>query len=41
MPSKALRISLWIVQALLAVTFIGTGVWKLVTPVPTLAAKMP
>ena len=41
MPSKALRVSLWIVQALLAVMFVGTGVWKLVTPIPTLAAKMP
>lgn len=41
MPSKALRVSLWIVQALLAAMFVGTGVWKLATPVPTLAAKMP
>jgi hypothetical protein len=41
MPSKALNISLWIVQALLGVMFTGTGVWKLLTPVATLAAKMP
>lgn len=40
-PSKALNISLWIVQILLALTFAGTGVWKLTTPIPDLAAKMP
>jgi hypothetical protein len=36
-----MTIGLWIVQALLALTFAGTGIWKLVTPVPDLAAKMP
>jgi len=40
-PPLGLRIALWIVQGLLAVTFVGTGVWKLVTPVPTLAATFP
>ena len=40
-PSKGLRVALWIVQALLALTFVGTGIWKLASPVPDLAAKMP
>jgi hypothetical protein len=40
-PSKRLHIALWIVQGVLALTFVGTGLWKLVTPVPELAAKMP
>lgn len=40
-PSKALDISLWIVQALLAITFVGTALWKLFTPIATLAAMMP
>lgn len=40
-PSKALNIGLWIVQSLLALTFTGTGVWKLTTPIRDLAAKMP
>lgn len=40
-PSRGLHIALWIVQALLALTFVGTGLWKLVTPVPELAAKFP
>lgn len=39
--SKALNLALWVVQTLLAVTFVGTGVWKLITPVADLAAKMP
>jgi uncharacterized membrane protein YphA (DoxX/SURF4 family) len=34
-------IGLWIVQSLLALTFVGTGVWKLATPIAALAAKMP
>jgi hypothetical protein len=34
-------ISLFIVQILLALTFAGTGIWKLATPIPDLAAKMP
>jgi hypothetical protein len=33
--------ALWIVQSLLALTFVGTGLWKLVTPISELGAKMP
>ena len=40
-PSKGLDVALWLVQGLLALTFVGTGIWKLATPVPELAAKMP
>ena len=42
-PSKstALHVSLWIVQALLALFYIGTGVFKLVTSLATLAAMWP
>lgn len=36
-----MNIGLWLVQALLGLTFAGTGIWKLVTPVSDLAAKMP
>ena len=39
--AKGLPIALWIVQGLLALTFVGTGLWKLATPIPELAAKMP
>jgi hypothetical protein len=39
--SKALNVALWGVQWLLALTFVGTGIWKLATPIPELAAKMP
>lgn len=39
--SSGLNIALWIVQGLLALTFAGTGLWKLATPVPDLAGKMP
>lgn len=39
--AKGLSASLWVVQALLAVTLVGGGVWKLVTPIPDLASKMP
>lgn len=38
---KGLDIALWAVQGLLALTFIGTGLWKLATPIPELASKMP
>lgn len=37
----ALNVSLWMVQVLLALTFVGGGLWKLTTPVPRLAEKMP
>jgi hypothetical protein len=40
-PSKGLSISLWIVQGFLALTLVGGGLWKLATPIPDLAAKMP
>jgi uncharacterized membrane protein YphA (DoxX/SURF4 family) len=40
-PSKGLSTGLWIVQSLLALTFVGTGIWKLATPIPVLAARMP
>lgn len=40
-PPKGLNTALWIVQGLLDLTFVGTGVWKLVTPIPELAAEMP
>jgi hypothetical protein len=39
--SPPLRVSLWVVQALLGVLFFGTGVWKLLTPVAQLAAMIP
>lgn len=35
--SKTLHIALWITQALLALLFVGTGIFKLVTPIATLA----
>lgn len=38
---KRLNIALWIVQGLLALTFVGTGLWKLATPIPDLASRMP
>ena len=38
---KVLTIALWTVQALLFLLFVGTGVWKLTTPVSALAAKFP
>ena len=37
----ALNITLWLVQGLLAATFVGGGLWKLATPIPDLASKMP
>jgi uncharacterized membrane protein YphA (DoxX/SURF4 family) len=40
-PSKGLDIGLWIVQGLLGLMFAGTGLWKLLTPIPDLGAKMP
>ena len=39
--SRGLSIGLWIVQGLLFALFAGTGVWKLVTPIPQLAAVFP
>ena len=40
-PAKALRIALWVAQALLALTLLPTGVLKLALPIPTLAALWP
>jgi hypothetical protein len=40
-PSKGLSAALWMVQGLLALTFIGAGIWKLATPIPKLAAMIP
>ena len=40
-PSKGLNLGLWIAQGLLALMFVGGGVWKLVTPIPQLAALIP
>lgn len=40
-PSRALPVSLWVTQALLGLVFTGTGLWKLLTPVPQLAAMIP
>jgi hypothetical protein len=39
--ARALNIALWIGQGLLALIFVGTGLWKLATPIPDLASKMP
>ena len=40
-PSTGLSTGLWIVQSLLFLTFAGGGLWKLATPIPELAGKMP
>lgn len=39
--SRSFRAGLWIVQILLFVVFVGTGLWKLLTPIPQLAAMIP
>ena len=39
--SKGLNLGLWIAQGFLALTLAGGAIWKFVTPVPELAAKMP
>jgi uncharacterized membrane protein YphA (DoxX/SURF4 family) len=36
-----MNLGLWIVQSLLSLTFVGTGLWKLTAAIPDLAAKMP
>lgn len=38
---SAVGIGLWIVQSLLALTFVGAGIWKVATPIPRLAAMIP
>jgi len=40
-PSKGLAIGLWIAQGLLAITFVGTAIWKVATPIPKLATMIP
>ena len=40
-PSKAFTITLWIVQAIIALFFIGTSLFKLVTPVAKIAQMWP
>lgn len=40
-PSPNLSRALWAVQALLALTFIGSGIWKGLTPTPELAKMIP
>ncbi|MBX0290525.1 DoxX family protein [Hymenobacter sp. HSC-4F20] len=40
-PARWLHVSLWLVQALLSLLFIGTGIFKLFTPISTLATMWP
>jgi len=40
-PSKELHVGLWVVQGLLAITLIGAGLWKLLTPISKLAEAIP
>ena len=37
----SVKIGLWLVQGLLALTFVVTGIWKVATPIPQLAAMIP
>ena len=39
--SKTLNVTLWIVQVVLAVLYVGTGIFKLVKPVADIAAMWP
>ncbi|MGV3619850.1 MAG: DoxX family protein [Archangium sp.] len=39
--NKGLKIALWISQVLLALTFIGTALWKALTPVDQLSKMIP
>lgn len=39
--SRRMNISLWVVQGLLAVTFVGTAIWKVATPTAELARMIP
>ena len=36
-----MNVALWIVQGLLSLTFMGTGIWKFATPIPKLASMIP
>jgi hypothetical protein len=40
-PGRALRLGLWTAQILVAFAFVGSGLVKLTTPIPQLAAMMP
>lgn len=40
-PPAGLNVALWVVQGVLALLFVGTGLWKFLTPVEQLAGKMP
>lgn len=40
-PSKTLHVALWVTQVFLALLYIGTGIFKLVTPIATIAALWP
>jgi len=40
-PSKAINVTLWIAQALLAAMFVMSGLMKLATPIDQLAKMMP
>jgi uncharacterized membrane protein YphA (DoxX/SURF4 family) len=39
--SRPFGVVLWAVQVLLFLVFAGTGLWKLLTPIPQLAAMIP
>lgn len=41
LPSKTLRLLLWLAQTVLALCYVGGGLFKLVTPLPTLAGLWP
>lgn len=40
-PPAALSVTLWVVQILLALMFIASGLWKLLTPIEQLAESFP
>lgn len=40
-PHRGLNITLWIVQGALSVLFMGTALWKFLTPIDALAAMIP
>ena len=40
-PAKGLDLALWIIQGLLALTFVGGGIWKVVTPIAQVAEVFP
>lgn len=40
-PTSRLSTALFVAQGLLALTFVGTSVWKLATPIAQLAAQIP